>query len=236
MKRNGNERRPFSILMLESASKIYGSSSGSLIGCGMIALLCFALDKVKMTFYNNLRPSFWGLHLGGRILNVVKDILNDFLPPNAHQLVAGRLHVIVTHMSDCRSVVVSEFASKEELIQVLLCSCFIPFCFGLFPPMYRGVVSSLVVWKHTRAKGPSRLCPFFMSRTTITMSAFTGEFDICPKDCPAAFLNFQLSDSVPSALTATSPLQVMDQYYACGYQDTVSYLKRLSKCLRVRSM
>lgn len=33
----------------------------------------------------------------------------------------------------------------------------------------------------------------------------------------------------PSALTATSFLQVMDQLYICGYQDTVSFLERLSK-------
>lgn len=36
----------------------------------------------------------------------------------------------------------------------------------------------------------------FVSRTTITISAFAGEYDICPKDCPAAFLNFQLSDCI----------------------------------------
>lgn len=36
----------------------------------------------------------------------------------------------------------------------------------------------------------------FVSRTTITVSAFAGEYDICPKDCPAAFLTFQFSDCI----------------------------------------
>lgn len=36
----------------------------------------------------------------------------------------------------------------------------------------------------------------FVSRTTITISAFAGEYDICPKDGPAAFLTFQLSDCI----------------------------------------
>lgn len=33
----------------------------------------------------------------------------------------------------------------------------------------------------------------------------------------------------PPALPATSFLQVMDQLYTYGYQDTVSFLERLSK-------
>ena len=111
----------------------------------------------------------------------------------------------------------------------------------------------------------------FLSRTVITVSAFAGKYDICPKDSPAAFFTFQLSDCIlqiskrniwclqyifqlsthqvrastgtqsheapiagPSALAATSPLQVLDQFYTHSYKDTVS-LKRLSKQLGVRS-
>lgn len=106
----------------------------------------------------------------------------------------------------------------------------------------------------------------FVSRATITVSAFTGEYDICPKDGPAAFFALQLSDCIlhiskrnvcrlhyvlrlptcqvscfyryagheapiagPSALTATSLLQVLEQFYTHGYQDAASFLKRLSK-------
>ncbi|XP_065554264.1 omega-hydroxyceramide transacylase-like [Lathamus discolor] len=253
MKRNGNERKPFSILfrgcstllvyetgvlaalkelspnMLESASKIYGASSGSLIAT--FGLCGCDLEKMRMRFYNDLKTSFWGFHLGRRVINMVKEILDDLLPPNAHQLVAGRLHVIVTRMRDCRSVLVSEFASREELIQVLLCSCFIPFYFGLLPPMYRGVRyvdGEIGMWRSN-----------FVSRATITVSAFAGEYDICPKDCSTAFLTFQFSDSVLQISNRNfsrflyifycPTQQVLDQYYACGYQDTASYLKRLNE-------
>lgn len=54
----------------------------------------------------------------GKILHVLKDVLNKFLPVNAHQLVSGKLHVILTRVHDWRSVTVSEFATKEDLIQV----------------------------------------------------------------------------------------------------------------------
>ncbi|XP_041328147.1 omega-hydroxyceramide transacylase-like, partial [Pyrgilauda ruficollis] len=79
----------------------------------------------------------------------------------------------------------------------------------------------------------------FVSRTTITISAFAGEYDICPKDCPAAFLTFQLSDCIFQfskmnicrlLYVFRPPLhQVMDRFYIEGYQDTISFLKRLSK-------
>jgi len=38
-------------------------------------------------------------------------------------------------------VIISEFDSKEELIQVLLASCYIPFYAGLKFPQFKGQVS-----------------------------------------------------------------------------------------------
>ncbi|XP_064255299.1 omega-hydroxyceramide transacylase-like [Passer domesticus] len=77
----------------------------------------------------------------------------------------------------------------------------------------------------------------FVSRTTITISAFAGEYDICPKDGPAAFLTFQLSDCILQIsklnicrlqhIFQLPTLQVMDRFYVEGYQDTISFLKRL---------
>ncbi|XP_030329500.1 patatin-like phospholipase domain-containing protein 1 [Strigops habroptila] len=188
-------------------------------------------DEVKKFIYSALKSSFWNLLFGGRILKVIRDALNRYLPPNAHQLVAGKLHVIITRVRDCRSVTVSEFASREDLIQALICSCFIPLYFGLLPPMYRGVRyvdGEIGMWRAS-----------FVSRTTITVSAFAGEYDICPKDSPAAFLTFQISDCILQIskrnfcrllyIFHIPTNQVLEQYFACGYQDTVSFLKRLSK-------
>ncbi|XP_009890050.1 PREDICTED: patatin-like phospholipase domain-containing protein 1 [Charadrius vociferus] len=231
MKINGNEGRPFSILfrgcsflilyeagvlaalrelspdILKSASRIYGASSGSVVAT-------LALCECDI----------------GKAIKLLKEVLNKYLPTNAHQLVSGKLHVILTRLRDWKCVLVSEFASREDLIQAITCSCFIPVYFGLLPPTYHGVRyvdGELCMWRAN-----------FVSRTTITVSAFAGEYDICPKDCPAAFFTFQLSDCTesheapiagPSALTATSPLQVLNQFFIHGYQDTVSYFKRLSK-------
>ncbi|NXS34805.1 PLPL1 protein, partial [Pomatostomus ruficeps] len=173
--------------ILKRAHRIYGSSSGSVIAtaglCG-----CDLGKGYTLLFVFGLKTSLWGLVPGGTVLRLVRGALLKFLPPNAHELVSGKLHVVLTRLRDWRCVTVSEFASNEELIQAMVCSCFIPLYFGFSPPKYRGVRyvdGELAMWRND-----------FVSRTTITISAFAGEYDICPKDGPAAFLTFQLSDCI----------------------------------------
>ncbi|NXC72700.1 PLPL1 protein, partial [Anhinga anhinga] len=180
--------------LMKSASRIYGASSGSLVatfalcGCdaGKSYALPFILNDIKLATLNALKSSFWSLFRGQKLIKILRDLLNCFLPPNAHQLVSGKLHVIITRVSDWRSIVVSEFASKEDLIQALICSCFVPVYFGLLPPVYHGVRyvdGEIGMW-----------CANFVSRNTITISAFAGEYDICPREGPAAFFTFHISD------------------------------------------
>ncbi|NXE82492.1 PLPL1 protein, partial [Cochlearius cochlearius] len=182
--------------ILKSASRIYGASSGSIIATlglcecdlGKGYALPFTLYEWKLFFISVVESSPRGSFLGGKAFKTLKDVLDKILPTNAHQLVSGKLHVIVTRVHDWRSVVVSEFASREELIQALLCSCFIPLWFGFLPPRYHGVRyidGELGMWRAN-----------FVSRTTITVSPFSGEYDICPKDGPAAFFALQFSDCI----------------------------------------
>ncbi|XP_074972062.1 omega-hydroxyceramide transacylase-like, partial [Phalacrocorax aristotelis] len=189
------------------------------------------LDEVKLIAFKAVKSSFWWWLPGQRTINTLRNILNHFLPTNAHQLVSGKLHVIITRVHDWRSIAVSEFASREDLIQALICSCFIPVYFGLLPPVYHGVRyvdGELGMWRAN-----------FISQSTITISAFAGEYDICPKDGPAAFFTFHISDCTLQiskrnfyrfqCIFQLPPLQVLDQLLTQGYEDTVSYLKRLSE-------
>ncbi|NXI38851.1 PLPL1 protein, partial [Galbula dea] len=182
--------------MLKSASKIYGASSGAIIAT--IALCECDLGKgyalppllyeMKQDFYKFVENSFCSFVLGRRPIKTLREVLNKHLPPNAHQLVSGKLNVIVTRVRDCRSVVVSDFTSKEDLIQAILCSCYIPLYFGLLPLVYRGVRyidGEIGMWRAS-----------FVTPSTITISSFAGEYDICPKEDPAAFFTFQISDCI----------------------------------------
>ena len=49
---------------------------------------------------------------------LITDALEKVLPEDAHQRVNGRLHISVTRLSDNQNVILSQFDSKEDLIQV----------------------------------------------------------------------------------------------------------------------
>ncbi|NWX12330.1 PLPL1 protein, partial [Aegotheles bennettii] len=183
--------------ILNSASRIYGASSGSVVAtlalCGcdigkgyaLSSTLC--LKKLNVTFMPLVASSRMYL-FGGKPLRILKHVLNKHLPTNAHQLVSGKLHLIVTRLCDWRCMVVSEFASREDLMQAVICSCYIPVLFGCKVPVYRGVCyvdGELAMWQAD-----------FVSKSTITVSAFAGEYDICPRDGSAAFFTFQISDCI----------------------------------------
>ncbi|XP_064894954.1 omega-hydroxyceramide transacylase isoform X1 [Columba livia] len=253
MEESGNEGRPFSILfrgcsflivyevgvvaalqelapdILKSASRIYGASSGAVVAT---LVLCECdIEEMKLSFLSAMKTSLPRCFPGGKILKTLKDFLQQHLPPHAHELVSGRLHVVLTRVRDWSSVVVSRFSSRDDLIQAVMCSCFIPLYFGFLPPMFHGVHyadGELSMWQNN-----------LVSRTTITISAFAGEYNICPKESPAAFFTIQLFNYILqiskrniSRLQCIFQLptcQDLEQFYTHGYQDAVSFLKRLSE-------
>ena len=95
------------------------------------------------------------------------------MPDDAHVRVSGKLHVSLTRVRDGKNVIVSQFDSREELIQVLLASAFIPIFSGILPPKFKGV--------RYMDGGYSDNLPT-LDENTITVSPFCGESDICPRD------------------------------------------------------
>lgn len=63
--------------------------------------------------------------------------LNEVLPPNAHELVNGKINISVTRVSDGKNCILSHFETRADLIQAILCSCFIPFWSGYIPPKFQ---------------------------------------------------------------------------------------------------
>lgn len=105
------------------------------------------------------------LHPAFGLLRLVRDSLLQRLPADAHLRASGRLCVSLTRLADGTNVLVSQFDSREELVQVgnirrgplrlplqpfrcvqqvLLCSCFFPVYSGFIPPSYRGEVRTLL--------------------------------------------------------------------------------------------
>uniref|UniRef100_A0A8C3AL74 PNPLA domain-containing protein n=1 Tax=Cyclopterus lumpus TaxID=8103 RepID=A0A8C3AL74_CYCLU len=155
--------------LVHGASKICGASSGCLVaaaltvGIPMGEFIVFARKHTLGVFH----PTF-------SLLRAVQDILLEKLPADAHLRASGKLCVSLTRLSDRQNVLVSEFDSREELIQALLCSCFFPVYCGFIPPSYHGV--------HYMDGALSNNLPLFEQRNTITVAPFSGESDICPRE------------------------------------------------------
>ncbi|XP_041083630.1 1-acylglycerol-3-phosphate O-acyltransferase Pnpla3-like isoform X2 [Polyodon spathula] len=126
--------------VIRAAPKVYGSSAGSLAaaaavcGASMEGLrdeIVAAALQVREHVLGPLHPSF-------SLSKVLQSSLQRNLPENAHRLATGRLHVSMTRLADGENILVSDFQSREDLVQALLCSCFVPVYCGLVPPSFRG--------------------------------------------------------------------------------------------------
>ncbi|XP_061630072.1 patatin-like phospholipase domain-containing protein 2 [Phyllopteryx taeniolatus] len=161
--------------LIRNASKIYGASAGALMAASLttgVPLETCCTDLMYMA--KEARKHKLGpLHPSYNLLQLVKDSLLAALPPDAHLRASGKLCISLTRVSDGKNVLVSDFDSREELVQALLCSCFVPFYCGIIPPTYRGV--------HYVDGAVSDNLPSCHQNSTITVSAYAGESDLCPR-------------------------------------------------------
>ena len=67
--------------------------------------------EVKKSFLGPLSPSC-------KMVQMMRQFLYRVLPEDSYKVTTGKLHVALTRFTDGESVVVSEYTSKEELIEV----------------------------------------------------------------------------------------------------------------------
>ena len=166
---------------------------------------------------------------------IITDALHKVLPEDCHKRVNGRLHISVTRVSDNKNVILSRFDSKEDLIQAVLCSCFIPFWSGIFPPKFHGV---------SYIDGGLSDNLLVLDNNTVTVSPFAGESDICPQDPfhPAVQVNVRNTSFALTpgniyrlwGLLFAPPPEVMSKTCQQGFDDALRFLQRNNKisCLR----
>lgn len=109
--------------------------------------------------------------------------LTKFLPDDAHERVNGKLNISLTRVYDGKNIIVSHFQSRHDLLQALLCACFIPGFSGILPPRLYGV-------RYMDGAFSDNLP--ILNENTITVSPFCGESDICPRDDSAQFFHVSI--------------------------------------------
>ncbi|XP_061648865.1 patatin-like phospholipase domain-containing protein 2 [Phyllopteryx taeniolatus] len=214
--------------ILRKAPCILGASAGSLVATAVACEINLIAMRNEMLHFAKAMNDFT---LGPfspsvDILRWLKYVLDKYLPTDAHLLVNGRLAVAVTRLDDGEYTVITEYQSKDDVIQTLLCSCFVPGYCGMLPPSLNGV--------HYMDGGFSKIQPVLAPPScTLTVSPFSGETDICPPDQPCMLdmvvtghtLKANLANGLRfwNALYPVNP-ETVEQAYHSGYKDAFRFL------------
>uniref|UniRef100_A0A4W4EEA7 triacylglycerol lipase n=2 Tax=Electrophorus electricus TaxID=8005 RepID=A0A4W4EEA7_ELEEL len=220
------ERAPH---LVRGATRVYGASAGALTASVLTSHACLekccqdVMEVAKQARKRSLGP----LHPTFNLVKILRSGLERDLPGDAHLRASGKLCVSLTRVSNGENMLVSDFTSKEELIQALICSCFIPVYCGLIPPSFRGV-------RYVDG-GISDNLPQSELKNTITISPFSGESDICPRDNSSSFHELRLTNTsiqvnwgnafrLSQALFPPEP-KVLAEMCQSGYKDAYRFLK-----------
>ncbi|XP_040887984.1 patatin-like phospholipase domain-containing protein 4 isoform X2 [Toxotes jaculatrix] len=161
--------------LLGSLGACAGASAGALVAAVMIT----APDKLEhckeftYRFADSVRRQRFGAVTPGYdFMLTLREGIEEILPSEAHSLAADRLHISLTHSKTGKNHMVSRFASREELIEALLASSFVPVYAGLRPVEFRG--------QKWIDGGFTDSLPIPPVGRTITVSPFAGLQDVCP--------------------------------------------------------
>ncbi|XP_063233395.1 patanin-like phospholipase domain-containing protein atgl-1 isoform X2 [Bacillus rossius redtenbacheri] len=222
---------------------ISGASAGAITACCLLCDLPLGeLTTITLKVVKQVREKLLGpFSPSFNVHKILQQGLEKGLPEDAHLRVSGKLHISMTRVYDSKNVVVSEFSSREELIQALLASAFIPVFSGFLPPKFRGV--------RYMDGGFSDNLPV-LDENTITVSPFCGESDICPRDVSSQLFHFNYSNTsielskhnfcrFGRILFPPEP-EVLSNMCKQGFDDALRFLQRndllsCRRCLAVQS-
>nr|XP_027215756.1 patatin-like phospholipase domain-containing protein 2 isoform X2 [Penaeus vannamei] len=212
---------------------ISGASAGALIGSALICQV--PIDDVRYQFLNAAVESRkWAMgpfSPGFKFEDYLRAGI-ELLPPDAHLRANGRLFVSLTRVRDMSNVIISEWDSREDLVQTLRCACYILGASGMVPPTLRG--------EWFIDGGYSNRQPV-VSKEALTISPYAGDADICPDEEPTrrkvSWANHTVNMSYSNTLRLYQSLMppephILNQYHAQGYRDTWRYLQRMKSKLR----
>ncbi|KAG9352355.1 hypothetical protein JZ751_020768 [Albula glossodonta] len=208
------EQAPF---LVENARHIYGASAGALTASALVSGACLGqaganiidvAKEARKRFLGPMHPSF-------NLVKIMRTMLYRTLPPDAHTLACGRLGISLTRVSDGENVLVSQFNMRTFRYIVAL---FLPHC--------RRYVDG----------GISDNLPQYELKNTITVSPFSGESDICPRDTSTNLHELRFTNTsiqftltnlyrVSRALFPPDP-QMLKVMCKQGYKDALHFIRK----------
>ena len=210
--------------------KVAGCSAGGLIAacaiceCPLEDATRWSLELVRRARSRTFGP----FHPSFDLIGLVRKGIDTFLPEDAHITCSGRLHLSLTSLPDWKNVIINQFSSREELLNALICTCWIPLFAGIIPPTFEG----------QRYVDGGFTCNLVMlNEHTITVAPFCGAADISPSDEKHTF-NYVNVTNLQMELTAENigrfarifyppnTKDVLSDLCKRGYDDTFKYLQK----------
>ncbi|XP_073713818.1 patatin-like phospholipase domain-containing protein 4 [Misgurnus anguillicaudatus] len=217
--------------LLCSLKACAGASAGALAATVMMISPDKLQDCKEFTysFASNVRSQGLGAVTPGYdFMLELREGIEEILPPNAHQLANERVHISITNSKTLKNSLVSSFKSREDLVQVLLASCFVPIYAGIKPVEFQG--------QKWIDGGFTNSLPVLPTGRTIMVSPFIGPQNISPIHKGRSKLELRLAnmsvvfskDNIIRLNQALFPpsfprLKALEQE---GYQDAVRFLKQ----------
>ncbi|KAM6292790.1 patatin-like phospholipase domain-containing protein 4 isoform 1-T1 [Porphyrio hochstetteri] len=215
--------------LLRVVKAFAGASAGSLAATVLLAVP-ENIEKCKQFAYGFAEEvrklDFGAVTPGYDFMKTLREGIESILPSNVHEIAENRLYVSVTNTRNGENHLVSSFASREDLIKVLLASSFVPVYAGIKPVEYKGEK-----WVDG---GLTNGLPILPVGRTVTISPFSGRLDICPQDKGRVdlYVKFAKQDIMLSLANVVRLNQAlfppnqekMESFYQNGFDDAVRFL------------
>lgn len=217
--------------LLGSLRACAGASAGSLVAAVMIT----APDKLEeckeftYKFAESVRQRRCrALPPGSEFMHTLREGIEGILPGDSHVRAADRLHVSITQLKCVKNHLISGFTSREDLIEALLASSFVPVYAGLKPVEFRG--------QKWIDGGFTDNLPILPAGRTITVCPFAGSQDVCPVHTGRCNMKLRLANMsimfsrqnfkrLNQALCPPST-SGMQSIYKEGFNDALRFLER----------
>ncbi|XP_047912159.1 patatin-like phospholipase domain-containing protein 4 isoform X2 [Anser cygnoides] len=215
--------------LLKVVKDYAGASAGSLAATVLLAVPenIEKCEQFTYGFAEEIRKlDFGAVTPGYDFMKRLREGIESILPSNAHEIAENRLYVSVTNVRNGKNYLFSSFASREDLIKVLLASSFIPVYAGMKPVEYKGEK-----WVDG---GLTNGLPILPAGRTVTISPFSGRLDICPQDKGRVDLYVKLAKqdlmlSLANLVRLNQAMfppnqEKMESLYQNGFDDAVHFL------------
>ncbi|CAN6363110.1 unnamed protein product [Urochloa humidicola] len=202
-----------------------GSSAGAII-CAVIASGNTMKDALQVTkdLADNCRSNGTAFRLGA----VLRDVLDKFLPDDLHIRCNGRIRVAITQLSwRPRGLLVDQFDSKEDVINAVVTSSFIP---GYLAPrpatFFRNrlcIDGGLTLFMPpTSASETVRICAFPASRLGLQGIGISPDCNPDNRATPRQLFNWALEPAED---------EILDKLYELGYMDAAVWAEQNSELI-----